>query len=62
MCKSYTGELTKHLCLQVVMYVFQVLARTVGRRRHDAYTLLLFEILGIFIYVFDMKHGINVIG
>ena len=41
--------------LTVVMYVFQVLARTVGRRRRDRYTLKdVFMILGFRQFVFDM--------
>ena len=41
--------------LTVVMYVFQVLARTVGRRRRDLYTLKdVFMILGFRQFVFDM--------
>ena len=39
MCVRVFWELTKHLCLQLLSYVFQVLARTVGRRRRDSYTL-----------------------
>ena len=38
-CMLYFGELTKHLCLQLLCYVFQVLARAVERRRRDSYTL-----------------------
>ena len=41
-CMRYFGELTEHLCLQLLCYVFQVLARTVGRRQHDPYTLIEF--------------------
>ena len=48
-CMWYFGELTKHLCLQLLCYVFQVLVMSAGRRRHDSYTHALefmFEILG----------------
>ena len=38
-CKGILGKLTKLLCLQLLCYVFQVLARTVERRRRDLYTL-----------------------
>ena len=41
-CMWCFGELTKHLCLQLLCYVFQLLARIVGRRRHDPYTLMEF--------------------
>ena len=34
----YFGELTKHLCLQLLCLMSQVPARTVGRRRLDSYT------------------------
>ena len=44
-CMWYFGELTKHLCLQLLCYVFQVRARIAGRRRHDPYTLIEFMIL-----------------
>ena len=37
-CMRYFGELTKHLCLQLLCYVFQVLVMSAGRRRHDSYT------------------------
>ena len=59
MRKLYFGELTKHLCLQLLCYVFQVLARTVGRRRRDLYTLI--DVLGSWEFYelyFDITLGI----
>ena len=38
-CMWYFGELTKHLCLQLLCYVFQVPVMSAGRHRHDPYTL-----------------------
>ena len=38
-CMWYFGELTKHLCLPFVCYVFQVPVMIAGRGRHDQYTL-----------------------